>query len=258
MQGDSYIKVCMDKGPPQGSKLFGDTCSASPYYDGDCLTGLCLDMGDWEQRCGRFCCRDSDCPGGYICEFAVAAGIAGFHDIRACRLPVAHCCPSSPADQIEADDSGNNAVYWEWGPLQLSAGPGSPEPTGVTFAPGMVLTVEGTGVDNNDGAAGSDYVDVDTFSINTGTANNIHMLLDIAGTGANLDICVTDTLHSSIICPSSVANGSADTLDGIYEEDIYMDEDGWFSPGVTYNVSIGVRANSSGLPVDWQLTLCAE
>jgi hypothetical protein len=37
-----------------------------------------------------------------------------------------------------------------------------------------------------------------------------------------------------------------------------MDEDGWFSPGANYNVSIGTYESSFGLPVDWQLTLCAE
>jgi hypothetical protein len=254
----SFIKVCTDKGPPRGSRLFGDTCSASDNYDADCNSGLCLDMGDWEERCGKFCCRDSDCPGGYICEFTVEADSAGFYNIRACRLPMAFCCPNSPADQFEANDSGNNAVYWAWGPLDITAGPGSPESTGVTFASGVVHTIEGTGVDNNDDGPDSDNVDVDTFSINTGTAANIHLVLDVAGTGADLDVCVTDTSHNPIACPGVIADGSANNFDGIYEEDFYMDEDGLFSPGATYNVSIGVYTSSSGLPVDWQLTLCAE
>jgi len=256
--GKSFIKVCTDKGPPRGSKSFGDTCTASDNYDADCNSGLCLDMGDWEERCGRFCCRDSDCPSGYICEFAVETPEAGFYNIRACRLPLAHCCPNSPADQLEADDAGNNAVYWEWDGPSYTAGPGSPESTGVTFASGVVHTIEGTGADNNDDGPDSDNVDVDTFSINTGTAANIHVVLDVAGTGADLDVCVTDTSYNVIACPGQIADGSSDTFDGIFDEDFYMDEDGLFSPGATYYVSVGVYTSSTGLPVDWQLTLCAE
>jgi hypothetical protein len=44
----------------------------------------------------------------------------------------------------------------------------------------------------------------------------------------------------------------------IFEEDFYMDDSGNFTQGTNINVSVGTYVGASGLPVDWQLTLCAE
>jgi hypothetical protein len=88
--GDSYIKVCMPLAT--GALLFGEPCVATNWYDSACEAGLCLDMGDGTERCSSTCCRDSDCPVGYRCDFTFTPGGYTYLQIRTCKL-IEDSCP---------------------------------------------------------------------------------------------------------------------------------------------------------------------
>ena len=80
VKAPSAFKACMDKGAT-GTDGFGTLCSGSNFFDSNCRTGLCADVGEGE-RCNSFCCRDSDCPNGYHCELALA--VSSKTTVRAC------------------------------------------------------------------------------------------------------------------------------------------------------------------------------
>jgi hypothetical protein len=64
----STQRLCVRK-ELRGPNDFGTPCFGIDYYDETCYTGLCVDVGEGE-RCNRFCCRNTDCPDGYRCDFA--------------------------------------------------------------------------------------------------------------------------------------------------------------------------------------------
>ena len=72
----SLIKAC-DWIGTRGSKTFGQGCSANS----ECQSVFCL-----AGTCNSLCCRDTDCPGGYKCDFAfsVDRGTYGTALGRAC------------------------------------------------------------------------------------------------------------------------------------------------------------------------------
>jgi hypothetical protein len=78
-QESSVIKAC-DWGSG-GAGAFGDACAS----DGDCASMVCLDVGEGS-RCNSYCCRDTDCPAGYICDFAFYVDMDPYDDAlgRAC------------------------------------------------------------------------------------------------------------------------------------------------------------------------------
>ncbi len=207
--------------------------------------GLCMDECDLAAdpcRPGFFCCYNPD------------------FDANVCQPNswpcMANCQPSSSADYLEAVDATNNAVYWD-GFGAVSAGPGTPEDPGLTMANVMTFTIEGSSAENGDDVpAASDYKDVDTFLISAGTADDIYITLDVAGTGADLDVLVTDLAFGFVSISWNIGNGSSDTFDGVYEEEFSISDYGMFTPGGDYLVSVGVWQSSTGLPVNWQMTLC--
>lgn len=171
-------------------------------------------------------------------------------------LDISNCCPESPPSRTEFNDTGNNQVLWNWN--SFTAGPGTAEDTYRLLWPGSRLTIAGTGEDNGDDGPGSDYLDVDSFRFNSGTAADIYVMLDVAGTGADLDVVITDTEFNYVAGRGLVGPGSAGTLDGLMEEGFWADENGRLFPGSEYYISVGTHQSSAALPVNWQLTLCAE
>lgn len=80
----STQRTCVRR-EPRGPNEFGTPCLGTEYYDSDCYTGLCLDVGEGE-CCNRFCCRDSDCPDGTRCDFTLVLYRGDNNDnfLRAC------------------------------------------------------------------------------------------------------------------------------------------------------------------------------
>jgi hypothetical protein len=97
-EAPSTIKLCMDKGST-GSDGFGTACTGSDFFDSSCSTGLCVDVGEGE-RCNRLCCRDTDCPAGYVCDFAfiVLRQANKNSRVRACVPEIAQLPDSGPED----------------------------------------------------------------------------------------------------------------------------------------------------------------
>ncbi|MBW2700517.1 MAG: hypothetical protein JRF33_06825, partial [Deltaproteobacteria bacterium] len=98
-EAPSTIRLCTDMGPT-GTAEFGTPCTGTDFFDSSCATGLCLDLGDGE-RCNRFCCRDTDCPTGSMCEFAFILPRAANKDSR-----VRVCVPAVPRIPTANDESG--------------------------------------------------------------------------------------------------------------------------------------------------------
>jgi hypothetical protein len=69
---------------------------------------------------------------------------------------------------------------------------------------------------------------------------------------------VTDSSLTFVEGPGMIADGSANNFDGIFEEDFRTNDGGLHTPGTNYYVRLGVYESSTGLPVDWQLTICGE
>jgi len=97
-EAPSTIKLCMDKGTT-GPDGFGTACTGASFFDSDCSTGLCVDVGEGE-RCNRFCCRDTDCPAGYMCDFAfiVLRQANKNSRVRACVPEVVQLPDSGPGN----------------------------------------------------------------------------------------------------------------------------------------------------------------
>jgi hypothetical protein len=160
----------------------------------------------------------------------------------------------------ETDDDGNNAVQWTWGStsIVISEGPGTAEDIGLTLEAGTSYLITGSAEDNGE-APTFDNDDHDTYAFNSGDATDALIMLDLEGTGNDLDVIITDTGVTDAVGPGQIANGSSDTLDGIWEEYWSIGgQGGALTPDTDYYISVGAYAQAgTEYPADYELYIVA-
>jgi len=153
------------------------------------------------------------------------------------------------ADYVESNDLDNNAVQWDWAPLELRLGPGTPEDTEITLTTGESYLIAGSCIDNGE-AAESDNDDHDSYAINTGAFSKMLVLLDVSGLSADVDVLLTDTLAVDLGGPGLVLNGTSDDFDGDYEERFASP---LLDPSTKYFLNVGSYSQSTVYPIRYRL-----
>jgi hypothetical protein len=80
-----------------------------------------VDVGEGE-RCNRFCCRDTDCPAGYVCHFAFIVPRQANKDsrVRACVPEVAQLPDSGPEEICQPGDTCGLTIAVSSFPTQIN------------------------------------------------------------------------------------------------------------------------------------------
>jgi hypothetical protein len=109
-EAPSTVRLCTDMGST-GSDGFGTSCTGTDFFDSSCATGLCVDVGEGE-RCNRYCCRDTDCPAGYMCDFAflVLRQANKNSRVRACVPEVPRLPEVTPEDACQPGDTCGDPI----------------------------------------------------------------------------------------------------------------------------------------------------
>jgi len=121
-----------------------------------------------------------------------------------------------------------------------------PEPTALTAQAASKLHLSGLSADVSQ-ASGSTYKDGDTFSFQTGTlTTQMTIRIDWAGGTADLDYALF------VAGSSTPAFFSGDTNSSL-ELSVFA-----VQPSTSYQLWLGAKASSSGLPVAYDISLCSD
>lgn len=161
-------------------------------------------------------------------------------DMASCHVTTAASYTESAAanDVVEVRFTGEPALR-----RVLTAAADAPEPTGVTFAPGASARFTGTSANVD---AADDYRDRDTYVITTGAnTDTLAVRLDWIG-AADLDFFVFPAGVPELAGASQVTTAGPELATFAV------------LPSTTYWLWIGAYDSSSGLPVTYDASICAE
>lgn len=162
-------------------------------------------------------------------------------DTSSCHVTSAATYTESGAanDMVDVRFTGDVAMR-----RVLTAAADAPEPDGVTFAPGTQVRFTGTSADVD---AADDYRDRDAFLVVTGAGvDTLSVRLDWASTSADLDFFVFPASVPELVGASHVSTMAPEAATFAV------------APSTTYWLWIGAYDTSTGLPITYDASVCAE